>query len=167
MRTCEIPLYALNKCREPLIQSILAVDTFRFLPVRMDGTEFSHKSSCHHHLPSPIYTAIPMFSQARQVGWRQRRYICPMLLRSQIILLLIRLLCGDSRQDRSFLEQADPIAISTHHSHDYWGSLSMNVTKRAAFPGCSESAEIASLSRQSNSSHLTFSGTKLFQQELS
>lgn len=166
MRTCEIPLCALNKCREPLIQSILAVDTFRFLPVP-DGW---HRVLPQKFLsPSPSFadTAIPMYSQARQVGWRQRRYICPMLLRSQIILLLIRLLCGDSRQDRSFLEQADPIAISTHHSHDYWGSLSMNVTKRAAFPGCSESAEIASLSRQSNSSHLTFSGTKLLQQELS
>lgn len=155
MRTCEIPLCALNKCREPLIQSILAVDTFRFLPSCPDGW---HRILPQKFLsPSPSFadTAAPMYSHARQVGWRQRRYIGPMLLRSQIILLLIWLLCGDRRQDRSFQEQADPI-----HSHDYWGSLSMNVTKRAAYPGCSESAEIASLSRQSNSSHLTFSSTK-------
>lgn len=109
MRTCEIPLCALNKCREPLIQSILAVDTFRFLPSCPDGW---HRILPQKFLsPSPSFadTAAPMYSHARQVGWRQRRYIGPMLLRSQIILLLIWLLCGDRRQDRSFQEQADPI----------------------------------------------------------
>lgn len=155
-------------CREPLIQSRLAADT----TIPSGGCRYT-QSSCR--VSTKVLVTITFVSVStmpctvwavRQVGAKTKAIhlsSCAAVRPDNIIINMVtttRCVCRHTPEWRRVDLPAGVIVGEryTHKSHDYWDSLSMNATERAAYLRllCPESTEIASLSRQSNSSHLTF-----------